>query len=92
VITRVDDELHARLKDAAAARGLSVNAYVVDVLTTAVGQRATRDTIRHRAEVAGRRRVPPPPEEAPSWEDVVQAGAEAGTAVSDALADDRAGR
>ena len=33
VITRVEDELHVQLKEAAAARGMSVNAFVVDALT-----------------------------------------------------------
>lgn len=92
VITRVEDELHGRLKEAAAARGLSVNAFVVDVLNSAVGHATTRDAVRRRAAAAGRHAVPPAPEETPSWEEVVAAGAEAGTAVSDALAEERAGR
>ena len=92
VITRVEDELHARLKEAAAARGMSVNAFVVDALAMAVGDATKRDVVRRRAEATGRRVVPPAPEETPSWDEVEAAGAEAGTAVSEALADERAGR
>ena len=92
VITRVEYELHARLKEAAAVRGMSINAFVVDALTTAVGTTTKRDVVRRRAEATGRRVVPPAPDETPSWEDVEAAGAEAGTAVSEALADERAGR
>jgi uncharacterized protein len=59
VITRVEDELHVQLKEAAAARGMSVNAFVVDALTTAVGATSKREAVRRRAEAAGRRVVPP---------------------------------
>jgi plasmid stability protein len=92
VITRVEDELHARLKVAAAARGVSVNAFVVDALTAAVGGTDARGTVRRRAEAAGKRVVPPAPEETPSWDDVVAAGARVDSAVSDALTEERAGR
>jgi plasmid stability protein len=92
VITRVEDELHARLKAAAVARGMSVNAFVVDALTAAVGETSPRDAIRRRAEAAGKRVLPPAPEETPDWDEVLAAGTEAGTAVSEALAEERAGR
>lgn len=92
VITRVEDELHARLKEAAAARGMSVNALVVEALAMAVGEATMRDVVRRRAEATGRRVVPPAPDETPSWDEVEAAGAEAGTAVSEALTDERAGR
>jgi antitoxin FitA len=92
VITRVEDELHARLKEAAAAQGISVNAFVVDTLAAAVGATTPRESVRRRAETAGRRVLPPPPDETPTWADVDAAGAEAGTAVSKALAEERAGR
>ena len=92
VITRVEDELHARLKEAAAARGMSVNAFVVDALAVAVGDATKREIVRRRAEATGLRVVPPAPDETPSWDEVEAAGAEAGTAVSEALADERAGR
>jgi hypothetical protein len=92
VITRVEDDLHARLREAAGARGMSVNAFVVDLLTAAVGEPATRESVRRRAEATGRRRVPPPPDDPPTWDEVVAAGADAGTAVSEALAAERAAR
>ena len=76
MITRVEDELHVQLKEAAAARGMSVNAFVVEeALTTAVGATSKRDAVRRRAEAAGRRVVPPAPDETPSWADVEAAGA-----------------
>jgi plasmid stability protein len=90
VITRVEDELHARLKEAAAARGISVNAFVVDTLAAAVGATTPREAVRRRAEAAGRRVLPPPPDDMPTWADVDAAGVEAGTAVSEALAEERA--
>ena len=92
VITRVEDELHARLREAAAARGMSVNAFVVDALSAAVGVSVGRESVRRRAEATGKRVVPPAPDETPTWDEVVAAGAEAGTAVSEALAEERAGR
>jgi plasmid stability protein len=92
VITRVEDELHARLRAAAAARGISVNAFVVDALAAAIGGTTTRETVRRRAEATGRRVVPPAPDTDPSWDEVLEAGAEAGTAVSEALAAERASR
>lgn len=92
MITRVEDDLLTRLKEAAAVRGLSVNAFVVEVLTSAIGAVTTRDAVRQRADASGRRVVVPPPDETPSWADVVAAGAEAGTAVSEALAEERTGR
>ena len=92
VITRVEDELHARLKVAAAAQGISVNAFVVDALTAAIGGTTALETVRRRAEASGRRMVPPTPDTDPSWDEVLDAGAEAGTAVSEALAAERAGR
>jgi hypothetical protein len=92
VITQVEDGLHARLKEAAAARGMSVNAFVVDALAMAVGDATKRDVVRRRAEATGRRVVPPVPEETPRWDEVEAAGAEAGTGVSEALTDERAGR
>lgn len=92
VITRVENDLHARLRAAATARGVSVNAFVVDALTAAIGGTTTRETVRRRAEVSGRRVVPPAPDTDPSWADVLDAGAEAGTAVGEALDAERAGR
>jgi hypothetical protein len=71
---------------------MSVNTFVVAALAAAVGATTRREAIRRRAEAAGRRVVPPVPDETPSWADVEAAGAEAGTAVSEALSEERAGR
>ena len=92
MITRVEDDLHTKLKDAARARGVSVNAFVVEALTAAIGGATPRETVRLRAEATGRRVTPPAPEDPPSWDEVLAAGADAGTAVSEALAEERAGR
>ena len=92
VITRVEDELHARLKEAAAARGMSVNAFVVDALAIAVGETTAREVVQRRAQATGMRVIPPAPDHTPTWDEVEAAGAEAGSAVSDALAEERAGR
>lgn len=92
VITRVEDDLHTRLKEQAAARGLSVNAFVVEVLTAAVGQLDRREVLRRRAEAAGRLVVPPPPSRVPSRKQALVAGRGAGHAVSEALAADRTER
>jgi plasmid stability protein len=89
MITRVEDDLHVRVKEAAAARGMSVNAFVVETLAAAVGTETPREAVRRRAEATGRRVVPPPPDESPSWADVIDAGAGAGDAVSRALAEER---
>ena len=92
MITRVEDDLHARLRAAATARGMSVNAFMVDALTAAIGGTTAREAVRRRAEASGRRVVPPTPDTDPSWDEVLEAGAEAGSAVSEALAEERAGR
>jgi hypothetical protein len=56
----------------------------------AVDDATRREVMRRRAEATGRR-VIPAPDETPSRDEVEAAGAEAGTAVSDALADERGG-
>ena len=71
---------------------MSVNAFVVDALTVAVGMSTARENVRRRAEATGKRVVPPAPDETPTWDEVVAVGAEAGTAVSEALAAERARR
>jgi hypothetical protein len=54
--------------------------------------RGRREAVRRRAVAARRRVVPPEPENTPTWDEVLAAGADAGTAVSEALAEERAGR
>lgn len=90
LITRVDDELHARLKERAAREGRSVNALVVEVLSEAMGGHDPRSAIRARARVAGRLAEPPRPRHVPSRQEALEATRGVGSAASDALAAERA--
>jgi plasmid stability protein len=92
LITRLDDDLHARLKARAAAEGRSVNALVVEILAAEVTPSNRRERLRRRAKAAGWLVVPPRPDRAPSWEAVEEATRGAGTAVSEALEAERARR
>jgi plasmid stability protein len=92
LITRIDDELHAALRQRAADMGLSVNALVNDILASAVADDDRRAIVRRRARAAGRLVVPPRPAQVPSREAVDRATRGAGTAVSEALAAERATR
>jgi len=92
LITRLDDDLHARLRERAAAEGRSVNALVVEILAAEVAPGSRRERLRRRARAAGWLIVPPRPDRAPSWEAVEEATRGAGTAVSEALEAERARR
>lgn len=93
LITRVDDELHAKLRGRANAEGRSVNSLVVDILTAETSGATRKATaFRRRARAAGRLVVPPRPAGAPSRETVEKVTRGAGSAVSDALAAERAQR
>lgn len=92
MIARMDDELHARLKERAAAEGRSVNALVVAVLEAAVAHESEPVGVRERARRSGQLVSPPPPARVPSREAVRRATRGAGTAASRALAAERAAR
>ncbi len=93
LITRLDDDLHSRLKVAAQAAGTSVNALVVEVLQRAVDAPVDqRAALRQRAHDAGRLFVPPVPARVLPRDEVIASTRGAGTAVSEALAADREGR
>lgn len=70
LITRIDDKLHARLKERAAAEGHSLNTLVADVLASAVGEADTQRAVRERARARGMLRVPPRPERVPTMDEV----------------------
>ena len=97
LITRIDDGLHARLKDRARAAGTSVNALVVEALERlTVEAEDPRALVRRRARDAGMLAVPPVSDAPPSSivgarEAVVAATRGAGTAVGEALAAERDG-
>lgn len=90
LITRLDDELHARLKQRAAAEGRSVNDLVTRALANAVEQPMTRQAVRSRAEATGRLVVPEQPDTTPDAAAVREATRGCGQAASEALAAERA--
>ena len=59
LITRIDDELHARLKARAAAEGRSVNSLVTDLLEQGLCDNGGRDRLAEQIEAAGLRVVLP---------------------------------
>jgi plasmid stability protein len=88
LITRLDDELLARLKRRAAAEGRSVNALVTEILASQLAARSPKAELRLRG---GERIVRPPrPTRAPSRETVRRASRGWGDAVSKALMEERA--
>ncbi|MDQ4118346.1 MAG: toxin-antitoxin system HicB family antitoxin [Actinomycetota bacterium] len=90
LITRIDDDLHRRLKERAAEQDRSLNDLVRSVLEGALADDAA--TIRRRIEASGLRVVPPRPGAAPSREAVIESLRGCGPALTDALAADRAAR
>lgn len=90
LITRIDDDLLARLKDLAAAEKRSVNALVTGILAAEVGGRSARDQLRLRA--AGRLVLPPRPSRVPSPASLRDAARGSGAAVGDALMEERGSR
>ncbi len=92
LIARIDDDLHARLRQRAAQEGRSVNALVNDILATAVAGGDRRAALRMRARASGRLVLPPRPARAPSHQALEQATRGVGEAVSEALGAERAAR
>jgi plasmid stability protein len=89
LITRIDEELHRRLKRRAAAQGRSVNAMVSDLLRAAVDTRDERDVVRGRLQALGRLATIPRPRKSISRDAAIALTRGAGTAASQALAEDR---
>jgi plasmid stability protein len=92
MITRLDDELHARIKAQADAEGRSVNELVVQVLSRALGNASSRDGVRERARATGRLVVPEPPAETVSRDEAIRSTRGLGNAVSTALEEERSWR
>src|SRR5690242_4509077 len=61
LIARVDDDLHARLRERAAHEGRSVNTLVNEILAAAVAGGDRRTALRMRARATGRLVLPPRP-------------------------------
>lgn len=90
LITRIDDDLHARLKAVAEAAGRSVNALVVEALERATAMPVDeRTTVRRRAREAGMLVVPPRPERVRPRDQVIGSTRGGGRAVGEALAAER---
>jgi plasmid stability protein len=92
LITRIDEDLHRRLKERAAVERRSVNALVTDVLTSAVAGPDTPARVKERARALGLAVVPDMPPDVLSREAALALTRGFGTAVSDALEAERTAR
>ncbi|MQA25460.1 MAG: toxin-antitoxin system HicB family antitoxin [Micromonosporaceae bacterium] len=89
LIARIEDDLHARLRAEAAAQGRSLNSLVAETLAAAVGVHDQRRRMRERARATGVLVVPSASASPPSREQMLRANRGSGSALSDALADER---
>jgi antitoxin FitA len=92
LITRIDDELHERLRARAAAEGRSVNSLVKELLDVALSAVDERARVAARVEAAGLRIVPRPERPPPSRDAAIAATRGAGRVASAALLADRTSR
>lgn len=94
LIARIDDRLHARLKERARLEGRSLNALVTEALEEAAPELSPRERFRERLRAAGRLYEPPPPTEPVlSRDEVLElTRGDAGRAILEALEADRASR
>ena len=58
LITRLDEDLHSRLKEKARGEGKSMNSYVTDVLREAVSRNDAKAQLRERLRENGQLVVP----------------------------------
>jgi len=90
LITRLDEQLLAKLKKRAAAEGRSVNALVTEILASQVAGRSAKAELRLRG---GEQIVrPPQPTRIPTRESLRRASRAWGGAVSKALMEERSAR
>jgi len=92
LIARIDDALHRRLKERAAAEGRSLNSLVAEILRAALGGDEPRARVEARLRASGLLVRLPRPARVPSLDDVVAATRGAGRTVSEALEAERRGR
>jgi antitoxin FitA len=90
LIARIDDDLHRRLKERAAAQDRSLNDLVAGVLAAAVED--DTETVRRRIARSGLRVLPPRPAVPRSRKVAIEGRRGQGTPVSEALAADRDAR
>ncbi|HYV23198.1 MAG TPA: toxin-antitoxin system HicB family antitoxin [Candidatus Bathyarchaeia archaeon] len=89
LITRIDEDLHRRLKKRAASQGRSVNAMVNELLRSAVDTQDERQLVRARLRALGRLAYVPRPRRLVSHEAAIATTRGLGRAASEALAADR---
>lgn len=90
LIARIDDRLHARLKERAKIEGRSLNALVTQALEEAAPDLSPREQLRERLRAAGRLVEPPRPTGLVlSRDEVIARTRGAGQALIDALEADR---
>ncbi|MEV6640170.1 toxin-antitoxin system HicB family antitoxin [Amycolatopsis sp. NPDC051371] len=85
LITRIDDELHARLKARAEAEGRSMNDLVTEALRGVVAKTETRAEWKRRLIAEGKLMTFEPEGEAPGHDELERLSRGWGTAVSEAL-------
>lgn len=85
LITRIDDELHARLKARAEAEGRSMNDLVTEALRGVVAKTETRAEWKRRLIAEGKLITFEPEGEAPGHDKLEELSRGWGTAVSEAL-------
>jgi plasmid stability protein len=93
LITRIDDDLHRRLKERARDQGRSVNALVTTILEEAVPDESPRERLRRRLRERGMLVELHAPEPTLTRDEVREMlRGDAGRAVLEALEEDRADR
>jgi plasmid stability protein len=85
LITRIDDELHARLKARAEAEGRSMNDLVTEALRGVVAKTETRAEWKRRLIAEGKIVHVEPPAHVPTLDEIEDLSRGWGTAVSEAL-------
>ncbi|UQS27090.1 type II toxin-antitoxin system HicB family antitoxin [Amycolatopsis thermalba] len=85
MITRIDDELHARVKAKAEAEGRSVNEFVTELLKAAVDRPESRAERKRRLLAEGKIVSFAPEGPVPTREQLDEVLKGSGTAVSEAL-------
>jgi len=90
LITRIDDDLHGRLKARAKERGTSVNALVTEILEEAVPDESPRERFRRLLKQHDLLVEEEPNPDAPSREELMEMlRGDAGRAVLEAFEEDR---
>ena len=92
LITRIDDDLHRRVKERARLSGTSVNAFVTSLLREATGGDDAKAALRERLRASGRLIVPESAGQPPGRDAVIAELRGAADVVLAALAGGRAPR